>query len=567
MMDLAACDLQNYQLARQLHMLPQLYEVFVSQVMCYPLFYQSLHPAVRQLARAILLSLNRRFSASASTTGELPVARRYHVDNMHLVLSFLAFPEHHTDRGSCVSRLVGAAPLSKLEFGTPTQEAVPAPSGSLEATPTSLTPQRAGPAIAATTLAEPPLLPQVVEDPPSGRVSGSASPVSKPAKLPTTAAVGAVLDFMSKALFFLRPTSTTAHAHRAAPHFGETPHLYVRMVHPHQLNEESLNTYFGRYGQVDVTALQRTPVQQYVQYLGEAATEALLQLFPSTETSDMLYVQDFIITVDSHQNALHAVRHAYCKELVCIAFHDATVGGGSNTHCLADVNNWMRQHAFVWRLQADPRVIASTTSAAVALSSAASEKRRKRARAQRRRRRRKMKHRSVFGIAADDASGGSATSSTSLSEEEGAGKYVGRSDSSSSDSSSSSSTSESDSAEANLAGFVPDVVLDGFPYWTTEDQLKVLLQQYGTVSELRLSVDDLSGAFTGCALVRMASVEEALNLSRAVHNTLYHGYSLISGVVNERLEVVALEDSREVRLPSTPGQVPLDVRMNERVWV
>ncbi|TPP43866.1 RNA recognition motif family protein [Leishmania donovani] len=527
-MDLADADLQNYQLARQLHMLPQLYDVFVSQVMCYPMFYQSLHPAVRQLVRVVLLSLNRRFNASAGATGEAPVARRYQVDSMRLVLAFLSFPEYHTDRVSCASRLIAAAPLSKLELGTPTQGADVAPSGSLEGTPASMTPQRAGPAIATTTPSELLLTPRVVEDAPSGRASGSASPASKPAHPPTAAAAAAVTGVMSRALFFIRPTAATAHADRTAPHFGETAHLYVRMVHPHQLNEESLNPYFGRYGQVDVTPLQRIPVQQYVQYLGETATEALLHLFPSTESGYTLYVQDFIITVDSHQNALYAVRHAYCKELVCIALHDATAGGGSNTHCLADVNNWMRRHAFVWRLHADPRAVASEASAAAAAaahSSAAAEKRRKRARARRRRHERKMKRRSILGIAADDT------------------------------------------AEDDLEGFVPDVVLDGFPYWTTEDQLKVLLQQYGTVAEMRLSVDDLSGAFTGCVLVRMASVEEALNLSRAVHNTLYRGYSLISGVVNERLEVVALEDGGEVRMQSMPDQVPPDVTLNERIWV
>ncbi|CBZ29748.1 putative RNA-binding, protein [Leishmania mexicana MHOM/GT/2001/U1103] len=568
-MDLAAIDFQNYQLARQLHMLPQLYDVFVSQVMCYPMFYQSLHPAVRKLVLVILLSLNRRFNASAGATGEVPIGRRYQVDSMRLVLAFLSFPEYHMDRVSCVSRLVATAPLSKLELSTPTQGAVATPSGSLDATPTSLTPQCAVPAIATTTPSELRLTPQVVEDTPSERASGSASPASKPVHPPTTAAAAALTGVMSRALFFVRPTAATAHADRTAPHFGETAHLYVRMMHPHQLNEESLNPYFGRYGQVDVTPLQRIPVQQYVQYLGETVTEALLHLFPSTESGDTLYVQDFIITVDSHQNALYAVRHAYCKELVCIALHDATAGGGSNTHCLADVNNWMRRHAFVWRLRADPRAVANEASAAAAAaahSTAATEKRRKRARARRRRHERTMKRRSILGIAADD------TSSTPSSEERVAGKGAGSSagssgSSSSSSDSSSSPTSDGDSAADDLDDFVPDVVLDGFPYWTTEDQLKVLLQQYGTVAEMRLSVDDLSGAFTGCVLVRMATVEEALTLSRAVHNTLYRGYSLVSGVVNERLEVVALEDGREVRMQSMPDQVPPDVTLNERVWV
>ncbi|KAG5470760.1 hypothetical protein LSCM1_02009 [Leishmania martiniquensis] len=571
-MDLAALDLANYQLARQLHMLPQLYDVFTFQVMCHSLFYASLDPEVRKLGRVVLLSLNRCFNARAGTGGEVRVARRYQVDSMRLVLSFLAFPEYHTDRESCTSRLIGAPPVRKLELCTPKQGAVVTPSVSLEATPT-LTTQRAVAGIDTVATARLPPTSQEGEDARSNRASGSSSPANKPAKPLTDVTASAVQELMSRALFFLRPASAAMSVNRAAPNVGETAHLYVRMVHPSQLNEESLNPYFGRYGQVDVAPLLRMPLQQYVQYLGETVTAALLHLFPSVEAGDTLYVQDFIITVDSYQNAQNAIHHAYCKELFCIALHDASAGGGSNTHCLADVNEWMRQHAFVWRLRADPRAIASAKVSAAegpAKEAVAAEKRRKRARARQRQQRRRMKHRSVLGITADDAPGGSVASSTSSSVGKAAELDAGRSVSSSSSSSSSdssSSTSESDSAGSDLAGFVPDVVLDGFPYWTTEDQIKVLLQQYGTVTELRLSVDDLSGAFTGCVLARMASVEEALTLSRSVQNTPYRGFCITSGVVNERLEVVSIEDGREVRIPSIPDQVPHDVTLNERVWV
>ncbi|KAG5496415.1 hypothetical protein JKF63_02717 [Porcisia hertigi] len=570
-MDLAACDLESYQLARQLHMLPELYKVFVSQVMCYPLFYESLLPTVRSLVRVSLLSLYRRFNASAGSTGGLLLARRYQVDSIRLVLSFLDFPDHQTDRVNFVSHCITAAPLSQLELSPQLRGTAPTLSHSLGATPNSLTPQLSASGAAAAI--EPPALsmPRALEDASSGAPSGSASSTTTPANRPTASAGGVVQEMMYKPLFYLRPTSATPHADSATPHFGATTHLYVRMVHPEQLNEESLNTYFGRYGQVDVTTLQRIPLQQYEQYLGDAVTAALHQLFPSAEVGDTLYVQDFIITVDSHQNALHAVRHAYCKELVCIALHDTEAGGGSNTHCLADVNNWMRRHACVWRLRVDSRVIATEASIGAgerATGAAAAEKQRKRARARQRRQERKMKRRSVLGITADELSGGSAKSSTLSLSREVARKDAGSSDRRRSGSSySSSSTSDSDSAEDDQEGFVPDVVLDGFPYWTTEDQLKVLLQEYGTVAELRLSVDDLSGAFTGCVLVRMASVKEALTLSRAVHNTLYRGFCLTSGVVNERLEVVALEDGREVRRPCPPEQVPPDVTLNERVWV
>lgn len=623
-MDLAASDMRNYQLARQLHLLPQLHDVFTSNALCYPLFYQSLAPAVRQQVRTILLALQRRFSTHVHVTGTTAataatVARRYSMASMRLVLSFLAFPELPTERAGGVSSFLGAAPIGRPELGTPRMAALPAPAAapppsSAEATPQALTPQppplnspggverlpvskkeqeegtsSASVAAATTTAAA------------AAVASGGASPVSRPVRTPQLPPNTSAPGVITRALFFVRPTSATTHAERAAPHFGTTVHLYVRMVHPNPLNEESLNPYFGRYGQVDVTPLQRTPLPQCVPYLGEAVADALLQLFPVAEAGDTLYVQDFIIAVDSHQNALHAVRRAYYKELVCIALHDPAADGGCNTHCIADVNAWMRRHPFVWRLRADPRTAAAAAAAAasdakaaaaagsgaatVERARAAAERRhRKRARARQRRHERKLKRRSVLGIAPDeDSVGSSATSSSDTDDDAAAGKTEaghttkarrsGSSESehssSSASSSSSSASSESDKAsqQGDAATFVPDVLLDGFPYWTTEDQLKVLLQEHGTVAELRLSVDDLTGAFTGCVLVRMSTAAEALSLSNAVHNTLYRGYRLISGVVNERLDVVALEDGREVRQPCPPDQVPHDVTLNERVWV
>ncbi|KAK7195820.1 RNA-binding, protein [Novymonas esmeraldas] len=576
--ELAACDLQNYQLARQLHILPQLYDVFVSNAACCPLFYDSLPPAARRLARLVLLSLHRSFGARV-----VPAARRYLLDSLQLIVSFLSFPEHPADREGCRSSLLTVAPSIQSVPNTPKPVTLTSPAGVAASAPAYELPAS-----------------RTADGAPPGPTSIPPSPASRPATQPAAPAVATagLPSIMTKPMFFVRPTAVAA-ATGAAPQFGSTTtHLYVRMVHPHLLNEESLNPFFGRYGQVDVVPLQRTPLQQYVPHVGDAVAAALQHLFPSAEVGDTIYVQDFIIAVDSHQNALQALRRAYYKELVCIALHDTTVdcGGGSssnNTHCVADVDRWMRHHPFVWRMRADPRSVAKEKAAAAAAAAVASEEdaaaaaahqRRKRARARKRRHARRVKRRSVLGIAAGDTS----TSSTDEdgSDKDGAtttgagdtrhrGARSNRSSSSSSSSSISGSSSSSSSSTGSdgdaggdgLAGFVPDVLLDGFPYWTTEDQLKVLLQEHGTVVELRLSVDDLTGAFAGCVLVRMSTAAEALALSRALHNFHYRGFPLLSGVVNERLAVVALEDGAEVRLPSPPEHAMFNVALHDRVWV
>ncbi|KPI85870.1 putative RNA-binding protein [Leptomonas seymouri] len=562
-MDLAGWDLQNYQLARQLHLLSHLYEVFLTNAMCYPLFYESLHPSAKQHSRTILLVLDRVFTRSEHSGSTLFTRSPYRVHTVRCILSYLVYPDCVMPWPRCVSRLTGSliptapqvveVPSTPLHSGT-----VPS---SLDATPLRLdaTAEAAAQGHTPRTSTDPsltPAQPSPLQHPlpaPPPRPLSPAATNTTGASLPATAA-----DIMTHPFFYVRPLNAPA-ADRSAPYFGVTTHIYVRMVHPHLLNEESLNPYFGRYGQVDCTPIQRTPLQQYAIHLGGAATEALHQLFAASNTSDSssLYVQDFIISVDSHQNAVHAVRRAYYKELVCIALHDPT--GSQNTHCLADVNGWMRRHAFVWRLRAEVPI--SNTEKEMA-DDAATGKRRKRMRVKQRLRERKRKRRAVLHEG-DSSTSSSASSSTSESDAD----KDGGSSSSESSSPSSTSSSDSSSGEDDLMPFVPDVVLDGFPYWTTEDQLKVLLQEYGTVAELRLSLDDLSGAFTGCVLVRMSTLEEAIHVSRTLHDTLYRGYRLVSGVINEKLEVVALEDGEEVRIPAIPEQVPHDVSLNERVWV
>ncbi|KPA84992.1 putative Rna-binding protein [Leptomonas pyrrhocoris] len=567
-MDLAGYDLQNHQLARQLHLMSHLYEVFLTNAMCYPLFYESLHPSAKQQARTVLLALNRVFEKGERGGSTFFTRSPYRLYTMRCVLSYLVYPDCILPWPRCVSRLIGSsttATAPQLEETQSTPPPLPATaSSSLDATPlrSDSTVETVAPAQTHGGSTDPSST--AAQSPPAPSLPPPLSPAALKPASSVVAAPAAVADIALRPLFYIRPVAAQG-TDRSAPYFGTTTQIYVRMVHPHLLNEESLNPFFGRYGQVDCTAIQRTSLLHYAAQLGEAATEALHQLFAASNTSDSsaLYVQDFIISVDSHQNAVHAVRRAYYKELVCIALHDAT--GVHNTHCLADVNGWMRRHAFVWRLRGEVGVSAAEKEAAEnAAVAAAVAKRRKRARAKHRRREQKRRRRAVLG-----KGGSSSHSSASTSASESDADKDGESSGSESGSSSTtdSSSSSSSGVEDDLAQFVPDVVLDGFPYWTTEDQLKVLLQEYGTVVELRLSLDDLSGAFTGCVLVRMSTLDEAIHVSRALHDTLHRGHRLISGVINEKLEVVALEDGEDVRIPAIPEQVPYDVSLNERVWV
>lgn len=67
-------------------------------------------------------------------------------------------------------------------------------------------------------------------------------------------------------------------------------------------------------------------------------------------------------------------------------------------------------------------------------------------------------------------------------------------------------------------GFVPDIIVHGFPYWFTYEEIKDFFLQRGfNVPSFRLSMDDRNGTFTGAVLIRMPSAMEALRLSENVH--------------------------------------------------
>lgn len=73
--------------------------------------------------------------------------------------------------------------------------------------------------------------------------------------------------------------------------------------------------------------------------------------------------------------------------------------------------------------------------------------------------------------------------------------------------------------EGGSKGYVPDIVVHGFPYWFSVEQIQQVFQECGsfTISSLKLSMNDRTGVFTGAVLVRLPSAIAALQFSEAVH--------------------------------------------------
>lgn len=125
--------------------------------------------------------------------------------------------------------------------------------------------------------------------------------------------------------------------------------------------------------------------------------------------------------------------------------------------------------------------------------------------------------------------GGRSRSSSSTSS--GSSLFSSSSSTSSISSSSSSSWNSQDSVtfamkegelRASVAepgkGYVPDIVVHGFPYWWTQEMIRQFFLEHGfTVPFFRVSMDDRTGVFTGAVLLRMPTAMEALQLSEKIH--------------------------------------------------
>jgi hypothetical protein len=105
------------------------------------------------------------------------------------------------------------------------------------------------------------------------------------------------------------------------------------------------------------------------------------------------------------------------------------------------------------------------------------------------------------------------------------------------------------------SGFVPDLLVDGIPYWTTPEQIREYFSQYGTVASVRIATDDRSGAFLGCALVRMRTFDEAVRASD-MNGKPIGGYEVLCGVLDRNFDVVSIVDPTAV-LHQSEKQAPV----------
>ncbi|MBI2891665.1 MAG: RNA-binding protein [Nitrospirae bacterium] len=61
--------------------------------------------------------------------------------------------------------------------------------------------------------------------------------------------------------------------------------------------------------------------------------------------------------------------------------------------------------------------------------------------------------------------------------------------------------------------------IGGLPYSTTEDELKNLFSQAGSVQSVRIITDKLTGKSRGFGFVEMSNAEEAKNATRTLNGT------------------------------------------------
>lgn len=337
-------------------------------------------------------------------------------------------------------------------------------------------------------------------------------------------------------LFYVVPPHATSDGHFTTEGFGGGAHgskdVFVRFLKDSLMNDESLNLYFGRYGQVS------SQLCRSVRLLDGGFSPQVVDLLSTSFDvhPSLLLLQDFIIHVDSEGNALRALHRAYAKELLFIALSSEEL----NQYGSVDVDRMMEEF-LPHRLPPAPLPMQKLTEPLLTDATRLYRKRR------RRRRRR------GFHVQEDGNSSSSSSSS-------------GSTDSGSSSSSSPSSTSDDEDAEGGE--FVPDVIIDGMPYWMTADQIKILVQESGgTVRSLKLAMEDRSGVFMGAVLVGMATLMEAIQLSETLHGHLYDDtHPLVCGVLTPTLDIVTLRTG-EMLQPNTESATLNHLTANERLWV
>jgi hypothetical protein len=109
--------------------------------------------------------------------------------------------------------------------------------------------------------------------------------------------------------------------------------------------------------------------------------------------------------------------------------------------------------------------------------------------------------------------------------------------------------------DALESAFVPDLLVDGIPYFTTAEQLLEHFGQYGDVASVKLSIDDRSGASHGCALVRMRTFADAVKASD-MNGKQIGGSEVLCGVLDPNLNVVSILDGSVLHESHIYGLAP-----------
>ena len=98
--------------------------------------------------------------------------------------------------------------------------------------------------------------------------------------------------------------------------------------------------------------------------------------------------------------------------------------------------------------------------------------------------------------------------------------------------------------------FVPDVVVDGIPFWSTVDSIRDRVSQYGMVTRVLPSTNDRNGAFLGSAIVKMRTVKDARKLCNGLNGVEFEeGWGPMTvGVVSADFNIEDLETGSILQL-------------------
>lgn len=102
---------------------------------------------------------------------------------------------------------------------------------------------------------------------------------------------------------------------------------------------------------------------------------------------------------------------------------------------------------------------------------------------------------------------------------------------------------ETTAPEGDDDAYIPDLVVDHVPYWTTPEQFSFMCAAFGEVASVRYSTDDRSGAFTGAVLLTMSTSEGVRKAAHGLHGKVIEDQPpLVCGVLNTKLQLESVLD-------------------------